>query len=119
MAHLNAKGLSDAQSLNSITAHAAHQSFANGAHPIDGVVMMDDGQLTVVYQSPHKPYQDTYVFDMAQAATIDPKVSQQTANLALDNHVQEFAGLGSLNQTQANPTQAAWMLHTPPSKTLH
>ena len=93
MAHLDAKGLSAPQSLNSIAAYAAHQSFANGAHPIDGVVMMDDGQLTVVYQSPHKPYQDTYVFDMAQAATIDPKVSEQTANLALDNHTKEFAAV--------------------------
>ena len=118
MAHLDAKGLSAPQSLNSIAAYAAHQSFANGAHPVDGVVMMEDGQLTVVF-SPHKFSQDTYVFDMAQAATIDPKVSEQTANLALDKHVPVFAGLGSLNQTQANPTQAAWILHTPPSKTLH
>ena len=92
MAHLDAKGLSAPQSLNSIAAHAAHQSFANGAHPVDGVVMMEDGQLTVVF-SPHKFSQDTYVFDMAQAATIDPKVSEQTANLALDNHTQEFAAV--------------------------
>ena len=93
MAHLNAKGLSDPDSMNSIASHAAKQGFANGAHPVDGVVMMDDGQMTVVYQNPGKIYQDDYTINMAQAATIDPKVSEQTAELALDNHTQEFAAM--------------------------
>jgi hypothetical protein len=93
MAHLNSKGLGDPDSMNSIASHAAKQGFANGAHPVDGVVMMDDGQMTVVYQNPGKIYQDDYTINMAQAATIDPKVSEQTAELALDNHTQEFAAM--------------------------
>jgi hypothetical protein len=91
MNYLAKNGMDNPQSLSSIAAHAANQSYANGAHPILGVVMMDDGQLTVAYQNSGKIYSDDYTINMAQAAQIEPKISEQTATLALEQHHQDFA----------------------------